>query len=346
MCIYFHDSRNLTYRKQEHVFPAGLGGIAVLPNGVVSDQANEYFSPLEGALMHNSLLSLPRSLFGPGKRGSLNPTKASKSDICIMESDSGKICFGYISGKTSYYINTLSKHGKEFTYTIANEQHHLPEQSWEDFKHACLMFESKFVSLHTTLLAPQDWVFGVFKSKYYLALGRDCSFDRFKQELLFMANSSHSGSWYKGSTHPKVDFKQQESDDTTRVYAKVAINVLAYMLGEHYINHERFRPIKDWILGDIASSDYTQLPRVTPKNVLGLPEHCHWCMFRIYNEKLTAVVCFYNAFSRYFDLADTVEEFDRSINRYPFGLICDWKNHREYTFEQWILSQVKLCDFE
>lgn len=263
-----------------------------------------------------------------------------------MESDSGEVSFGYISGKTSYYISTLTRPGKEFRYTVATDQHHVPEQSWEDFKHACLKFEDKFVSMHTTLLDPQDWVFGFYKSKYYLALGCDCSFGRFKQELLFMVSSSHSGLWGKSDTHPKVDLKHHESDDTTRVYAKVAINVLAYMLGEHYINHERFRPIKDWILGNIESSDYSQLPQITPKNVLGLPEHCHWCLFKVYNGKLTAVVCFYNTFSRYFDLADTIGEFDRDINRRLFGLICDWKNHREYTFEQWVLSQVKFYDSE
>ena len=161
-----------------------------------------------------------------------------------------------------------------------------------------------------------------------------------------MATSSLSGSWRKNSAHPKVDFRQQESDDTTRIYAKVAINALAYLLGEQYINHERFRPIKDWILGNVESSEYTQLPRITPKNVLGLPEHSHWCLFSIYNGKLTAVVCFYNAYSRYFELANSIEEYDRNIRRSLFGLICDWRCRQEYTFEQWVLSQVKAFDAE
>ena len=40
MCIYLGNSDKLTYQKQEHVFPAGLGGKRMLDYGVVSDQAN------------------------------------------------------------------------------------------------------------------------------------------------------------------------------------------------------------------------------------------------------------------------------------------------------------------
>ena len=346
MCIYLQGQEGLTYEKREHIFPAGLGGIMVLPHGVVSDQANEYFSPLEGLLMHDSLLSVPRSLLGPGKRGSLNPHKSSKSKICILEGSGKKISFGYVSGKTSYYISTLTKCGCTYTYTVASDQYQDSEQSWETFKHACLKFEDKFVSIQIASLDSQDWIFGFYESKYYLALGRDCSFDRFKKELLFIATSSLSGSWRKNNAHPKVDFRQQESDDTTRIYAKVAINALAYLLGEQYINHERFRPIKDWILGNVESSEYTQLPRITPQNVLGLPEHSHWCLFSIYNGKLTAVVCYYNAYSRYFELAKSIEKYDRNIRNHLCGLNCDWRCRQEYTFEQWVLSQVKAFDAE
>lgn len=47
-CIYLKKSEpDVRFTKREHVIPAGLGGIAKLSLGVVSDEANEYFSPLE-----------------------------------------------------------------------------------------------------------------------------------------------------------------------------------------------------------------------------------------------------------------------------------------------------------
>ena len=51
MCIYLGNCEDLTYQKQEHVFPAGLGGKRMLDHGVVSDQANNLFSPMELKLM-------------------------------------------------------------------------------------------------------------------------------------------------------------------------------------------------------------------------------------------------------------------------------------------------------
>lgn len=167
MCIYFSDRNDLTYREQEHIFPAGLGGIGMLPRGYVSDQANALFSPLELKLMHNSLLMVPRTIFGPGKRGKLDPDKASKSEIATVQDENGKIALGYMSLGKGYYINSLSKCGVQATYTVGTAQHHEPGQSWSDFEQACAKFDlgRKFVSVHTKELAPLDWVFGFYESK-------------------------------------------------------------------------------------------------------------------------------------------------------------------------------------
>ena len=51
MCIYFGDTPGLTYKKREHIFPAGLGGTMTLPQGWVSDQANNFFSSMEDKLI-------------------------------------------------------------------------------------------------------------------------------------------------------------------------------------------------------------------------------------------------------------------------------------------------------
>lgn len=338
MCIYFSDQDDLAYKNQEHIFPAGLGGIGMLPRGYVSDQANALFSPLELRLMHNSLLMIPRTIFGPGKRGSLDPNKASKSEITTLQSEDGKIALGYVVQGKSCYISSLTKCGAEFTYTVGTAQRNDPIQSWSDFKQACSNFNlcQKFVSVHTNELSPSDWIFGFYSSKYYLALGKECSLDTFYKEMEFIVNSSQSGPLRRKETHPQFDFAIEESDYTSRIYAKTAINVLAHMMGENYINHTRFRPIKDWILGKTKSDVFSQLPRITPENVLGLPEQCHWCLFKKHDQKICAVVCFYNSYSRYFELAESIEQYDRAINSTVFGLLCDWRAKREYTLEQWI----------
>lgn len=335
MCIYYGDILGLTYKKREHIFPAGLGGKMMLPKGYVSDQANELFSPLEAALMHNSLLSTTRALLGPGKRGSFNSKKTSKSKVSVLENSDGKIALGYISGKNGYYINSLTKSNGLFVFTVATEQHNSPQLAWEEFKNEISSFNDKFGCIFSSHLKQNEWIFGIYNGKYYVALGSECNIELVKKELLFIATTSKSGPLNQKSDHPEFDIHLMESDLIGRVYAKVAVNVLAALKGEDYIDHNRFRTIKDWVLGKEDVEDYSQLPRVTPANMLKFPELCHWCIYLIRDGKLCVTVCFYNAFSRYFEVADSIAQLDCGFDGMG-GMICDWKNKKEYTLNQWI----------
>ena len=104
MCIYYGVSPSLTYKNQEHVFPAGLGGNKKLPNDYVSDQANKQFSPMELKLMRSSLISFERMMFGPGDRGSLQPRKASKSFVNVGVQDDNEVVLSYTALGKPYNI--------------------------------------------------------------------------------------------------------------------------------------------------------------------------------------------------------------------------------------------------
>lgn len=64
MCIYYGDLPELTYKSREHVLPAALGCSTKLESGVVSDQANELFSPIERDVLEHSLIQIPRIING------------------------------------------------------------------------------------------------------------------------------------------------------------------------------------------------------------------------------------------------------------------------------------------
>lgn len=68
MCIYFSDQDDLTYKNQEHIFPAGLGGIGMLPRGYVSDQANALFSPLRAQNSIKSQYTRQATIYLPETR--------------------------------------------------------------------------------------------------------------------------------------------------------------------------------------------------------------------------------------------------------------------------------------
>lgn len=120
-CIYYKGKTGLTEKGQEHIFPAGLGGIKKLPKGYVSYEANNYFSKLEDHLMHGSLIMLHRSMFGPSKR---KDKKEGKRIITVMENsnkdDSSKVELGFVREGRPYPITQvyITKDSMIFTGSV------------------------------------------------------------------------------------------------------------------------------------------------------------------------------------------------------------------------------------
>jgi len=111
-CIYYKRSEpDVHFTKREHVIPAGLGGISKLPLGSVSDEANEYFSPLEMEILRDSLLAVNRNNVGPGKRGSLNVKKVKAPTMRVIkkEDSSGEnYNIGFVFAGESYIISQIA----------------------------------------------------------------------------------------------------------------------------------------------------------------------------------------------------------------------------------------------
>lgn len=119
-CIYLKDADpNLTFNSGEHIFSAGVIGKRKLPLGYVSDECNNTFSKMELKFMRSSIISLPRQMVGPGKRGSLDPKKASQSQIFLMNEDNqDTIEFGYISLSKAYAIHLFEDFNDRFDMEV------------------------------------------------------------------------------------------------------------------------------------------------------------------------------------------------------------------------------------
>ena len=168
MCIYLEDNGDLTYKKQEHVFPAGLGGIQMLDHGVVSDQANELFSPLELKLQRESLISIDRMFYGPGKRGSHKPEKASKSAVNVGLQDDGKPILCYTAAGKPYNIPQMYRIDKEVIVSLPDKEHIIEEQM-EQFLSDLKKFNGKYVFLKSEYVSSNSFIIGCFEGKYYVA---------------------------------------------------------------------------------------------------------------------------------------------------------------------------------
>lgn len=74
---------------------------------------------------------------------------------------------------------------------------------------------------------------------------------------------------------------------------------------------------------------------------LQFPELFHWCICIIRDGKICVTFCFYNTFSRYFEIADSIEMLDYDFHKNGMiGMICDWKNKKEFPIDQWILENI------
>ena len=106
MCIYLKGIGGLLYKSEEHVFPQALGGKVALPLGYVSDRFNNDISKLEQEFIRDSFIGTIRQFYGPGKKGSLSNSKATKSKIYVIKRVEGnsEVSLAYIQQKLTVEI--------------------------------------------------------------------------------------------------------------------------------------------------------------------------------------------------------------------------------------------------
>ena len=336
MCIYFGNSDNLTYTKQEHVFPAGLGGKQMLDHGVVSDQANGLFSSMELTLMRHSLIAFERMMYGPGKRGSRNPAKASKSAINVGLQDDGQPILCYTAAGKPHNVPQFYRHENEVTISVPNECQD-GEKQIRSFLVSLERFPDKYIFLASEHIPDGDIIVGFSDGTYYVATNsvKPSKSNIEKEIQKFLANFQMQELKY-GEHHAKQSHRLGENSEIARMYAKIAINVLALRKGSEYASHQNFSEIREWILTGESSTEFFFLPQIQvdpPEDIMKLiPPKAHWCIFVCRDEKLDAIVCLYNRYIRRFTLGNLPEGKVFLLD----GYICDWQNQQEYTIMQFV----------
>ncbi len=336
MCIYLGNSPELTYRKQEHVFPASLGGKQKLLRGTVSDKANETFSPLELQLTRQSLIAFDRMMFGPGKRGSQALKKAAQSAVNVGLQNDGQPVLCYTAMGKPYNIPQFHIHDNTVTLSVPYEQSDGKEQMLQ-FLSDIKEFSEKHVFLKSQYVLPDDILIGYYDKKYFVATNSENpSLEEIKRHIDKLTRSFEMQELHYGEYHAKQTHRLCENSEIARMYAKVAMNVLAHLKGEVYACHSNFDDIRKWIISGESSIDYFSLPDVhaTPNTFLmeKVPDQSHWCILTSRENDLVAAVCFYNSHIRYFNFGKLPDE----LVFFPDGFICDWKNNNEYTLIQFI----------
>lgn len=336
MCIYLGNGEKLTYKKQEHVFPAGLGGKQMLDHGVVSDQANGLFSPMELTLMRHSLIAFERMMYGPGKRGSLNPAKASKSAVTVGLQDDGQPILCYTAAGKPYNIPQFYRHENKVTLSVPNECANAEKQI-QSFLVSLEHFPDKYTFLSSEYIVDGDIIVGFSDGTYYVAANDvKPSKSRIESEVRDLLANFQMKELKYDEHHAKQSHRLGENSEIARMYAKIAINVLAFRKGSEYASHPNFSEIREWILTGESSTEFFFLPQIQiepPDDIMKLiPPKAHWCILVCGDGKLNAIVCLYNRYVRRFTLGNLPEGKNFLLD----GYICDWNNGHEYTILQFV----------
>ena len=344
-CIYYGDRNDLTYEKREHVFPASLGCTTVLPRGWVSDQANEFFSPMEDHFVHRSVMvSLDRAMFGPGQRGSLSPQKAAQSDVSVGIDMEGHRVLVYLMLGYPYIINSFCRTPK--LYHI----HFSPEcaNPGVEFISALKSFtkDTKYITIRSKEIPLSDVLIGFHKKKYYIAYNpaSEGNFDIKREISVFLAysESRNMSKQQEKQSRVEVCLQQEESHESSRVCAKIMLNTAAYLYGQEFVMRPEFDLVREWILEGKHSDIFFRLPDLDKNTTMKkiAPPDVHWCEFGMVGHKFAGVVCFYGSWERILPLA----EFDRTPIDRTDGFICDWKNKKDYKLIDYLSVYFKSVE--
>jgi hypothetical protein len=351
-CIYLKGIEpELTFNSGEHIIPAGIGGIKKLPNGIVSDQVNtRIFSSLELDFMRNSPISLPRQFHGPGKRGSFVPEKASKSNVHLMVStdDGSHFTLGYIKLAKPYSIPQVSVCPNGVVHFGFNTADGIAELQTKQLIDDMKEFDGKYHEINDDRIPIDDFLLGADNNRWYLAKNPSKQITNLLEIVGRIINSADTESIEPSYQTSQMTCHQSMAfniESYFRVCAKIVFNFLALSKGQDFVLKEEFDPIRGWILNG-GENVFVQLMDKDGKPELlvelPFPPLSHKILITQVDDKLIGIIGFYGAnFETIVQLAENLK-----LNAFILdGLICDWKNKKEYRLMEFISSLGDSSDF-
>ncbi len=343
MCIYLGQDEKLAYTTQEHVLPAALGCCTKLDKGVVSDEANKYFSPIERDVIEHSLIQIPRIIQGPGKRGKLSPKYATTSAVLPIKLND-KYGLGYMKGTSGYILSQfiIDQENKiQFHYqpndncTAQNEIMKLKER--------IATMGEKYVPVEM----PQDngcVYVAYFKEKIHIGFYGGLSDERVREIKNLFIGDIATGE--KGVNYGQISTTLpigHNFKNLCLVVAKSAINTLVYIKGAEYVIQtnelneiiNRIMSGSDEIFNNVQGIGFEGVKKMRQR--LNLDNDQQFCIVREDMKQLKAWVFFYDyAFEVL--LCNCLKSPSGILMD---GIVCDWKNRIDYRYLDY-LKKIKV----
>ncbi|HDR7385739.1 hypothetical protein COL48_08795 [Bacillus toyonensis] len=357
-CIYYKKSdEDLKFDNEEHIIPAGLGGIKKLEKGTVSDEANAKFSKEELVILRNSIIGLNRTNNGPGKRGSLNIKKVKNPIMRVMRHKTKhtplEFVLGFIFAGRSVLIPQLTTFidYNSFSYqylasninvpSVDNLQIELNEQLIQFLEDK----ERKFKLVHMPYKTSNNFIhIGFYQGRWYVATSfKMLNLNIFAVDMLpILYKLRENFKDKKALPQPNFidesvsEFKDKLNTDAIKfyfLYLKTAFNALALFKGAKYVCNDTFDEIRESIINVNNTDKFIQSNKNldTPEikaYVDKFPDKAHYVIICARNNRLNAYVGFYGEMPAIIELTNKYQGED-----FIDGLICDWQNRKESRLE-------------
>ena len=347
MCIYYGNKEGLTYSGEEHIIPAAIGGSKKLPQGYVSDQFNSKISLVEQHLFRDGLISTPRIFVGPGKRGSLAPSRATVSKVHLISSPSNPDIFalGYTKLGKTYEIPHLAGNTNTGTCTFSIDK---TDQSdaikiLNSFKEKCENATSlKIKVLECSQLPENILLIGIkdgIEENYNCFVAKNNKWQVSPEAIQNIGKNIHfnqdnlTNIKYQPQGHQTIKFEE----DHLRVYGKIAFNFLALVLGKEEVCHERFDEVRSWITDNCNYNGVALRDNRNPLVQTGIlfPNDAHVIYLNKIDGELRAHIFLYESMSVEVLLCKQYDQrFDLN------GFICDWRNKNEYLLHEFLTQNI------
>jgi len=267
-CIYsLKGADEATFNSREHIIPACIGGMKKLPKGYVSDQANEMFSKMELEFARNTEISMMREMLGPGKKGSLNPKKATSSKIRLMQNkENSEYNLGYLQLGKPCSISQIHvyEHLNKIRFSLVPNNDINNNDNFYSFwnKLQNLINVIAIEMIISTELNETEFILGCHKDKWYLAMSETQCSNKYKNHVITFVKQmikAHECNAFVLPIHELENAKPNlfqtsmsyqfafNYEDRYRVIAKIAFNGLAHLMGNTHVLKHEYDPIRNAI---------------------------------------------------------------------------------------------------
>lgn len=350
-CIYKKSSEG-KFDKREHVIPAFIGGMQTLEQGMVSDEINELFSKLEYRTSLDSLVTMNRMIYGPGKRGKQNSKKSSHHKVAVMCDEQNRTVLGYLELAKPRLLSQIHfglslQEGKQFEIgmSLDNAVKDAWEQARDAFFQRLANYGGQPIVLKEECMERDRALLGYQNGKWFLAFhpqeDEENALDKARRVAALVAGDrerlEQTSQVKASSSQVTAHYKHcMDLKDYYRFIAKIAFNTVAHLYGREAVLSECFDGIRQAILTGEQIEEYVRFTneedsmrvfeQLDYMSLLG--KVAHWVVCTKMQNYYVALVYLYGIKR---PMLVTLSESGVPFScMSPDGFVCDWQNKREY----------------